>query len=167
LEFINSLRESTMKNMFRRLLLCLAFTAAVLVTARPALAVLGGSADSVESDRRVLSAVRGGITLHNSYSVHEIDYGGTAVREYVSADDIVFAIAWNGIRHPDLTALLGSYAGPYEEALKNTPRQPGVRHLSLKADGVVVEKWGHVRNLQGRAYALDLIPPGVSLDEIR
>jgi hypothetical protein len=156
-----------MKNMFRRLLLCLAFTATIAVTVPPALAVLGGSADSVESDRRVLSAARGVITLHNAYSVHEIDYGGTAVREYVSPDGIVFAIAWNGIRHPDLMALLGSYAGPYSQALKKTLRQPGATHFSLKADGVVVQKWGHVRNLRGRAYAPDLIPPGVSLDEIR
>jgi hypothetical protein len=166
-EFINSLRGSTMKNMFCRLLLCLAFSAALLVTVRSALAALGGSADSVESDRRALFAVRGGTTAHKSYSVQEIDYGGTAVREYVSPDGIVFAIAWNGIRHPDLTALLGSYAGPYREALQKAPRQPGARHLSLKADGVVVEKWGHVRSLRGRAYAPDLIPPGVSIDEIR
>ena len=34
-------------------------------------------------------------------------------------------------------------------------------------DRVVVEKWGHMRNLQGRAYAPALLPPGVSSDEIR
>jgi Protein of unknown function (DUF2844) len=161
------MRKTTMRKIFSRLLLCLAFSAAVLVTARSVRATLGGSADSVESDRRALFAVRGGTTVHNSYSVEEINYGGTAVREYVSPDGIVFAIAWNGIRHPDLTALLGSYAGPYNKALQKTPSQPGVRHLSLKADGVVVQKWGHVRNLQGRAYVPDLIPPGVALDEIR
>lgn len=161
------MRKTTMRNMFCRLLLCLAFSAIVLVTVRPARATLGGSPDSVESDSRALSSVRGSTTFHNSYSVQEIDYGGTAVREYVSPDGIVFAIAWNGIRHPDLTVLLGSYAGPYSEALQKTPCQPGARHLSLKADGVVVEKWGHVRSLQGRAYAPELIPPGVSLDEIR
>jgi hypothetical protein len=156
-----------MKNMFCRLLLCLAFSAAILVTVRPALAGLGGSADSVESDRRMLSAARGVTTIHKSYSVQEIHYGGTAVREYVSPDGIVFAIVWNGIRHPDLTALLGSYAGSYRKALQKTPSQPGAGHVLLKADGVVVEKWGHVRSLHGRAYAPDLIPPGVALDEIR
>jgi hypothetical protein len=161
------MRKTTMREIFSRLLLCLAFSAAVLVTARPVRATLGGAADSVESDRRALFAVRGGTTVHNSYSVEEIDYGGTALREYVSPDGIVFAIAWNGIRHPDLTALLGSYSGPYNKALQKTPCQPGARHLSLKADGVVVQKWGHVRNLQGRAYVPDLIPPGVALDEIR
>jgi hypothetical protein len=37
----------------------------------------------------------------------------------------------------------------------------------LKANNVVVEKWGHMRNLQGRAYAPALMPQGVSVDEIR
>jgi hypothetical protein len=159
--------KTTMRNMFCRLLLCLAFSPVVLVAARPALATLGGSADTVESDRRALFSVRGVTTVHNAYSVQEIDDRGTAVREYVSPEGIVFAIAWNGIRHPDLTTLLGSYAKSYDEALQKTPFQPGARRLSLKADGVVVEKWGRVRSLHGRAYAPDLIPPGVALDEIR
>jgi hypothetical protein len=46
-------------------------------------------------------------------------------------------------------------------------RQPGRRHVTVKTDGVVVEKWGHMRNLQGRAYAPALIPQGVSVDEIK
>jgi hypothetical protein len=156
-----------MRNVFCRLLLCLVFSVAVFITAPSARATLGGSADSVESDRRALFSLRGGTMAYNAYSVEEIDYGGTVVREYVSPGGIVFAISWNGIRHPDLTVLLGSYAARYKESLQKNPYQPGVRHFSLKADGVVVEKWGHVRNLKGRAYAPDLIPHGVSLDEIK
>ena len=157
-----------MKNISCRLLLCLGFSIASLFMVRPGDAMLGGSADSVESDRIALSAVRGGTTMQNGYTVQEIDYGGTAVREYVSSSGVVFAVAWNGIRHPDLTALLGSYTGEYRQALSNTPRQPGARNRSVvSAAGVVVERWGHMRNMQGRAYAPDLIPPGVGLDEIR
>ncbi len=156
-----------MKNISRRLLLCLAFSLASLSMVRPGDATLGGSADSVESDRRALAADRGGTTAQNGYTVQEINYGGTTVREYISSSGIVFAVAWNGLRHPDLTALLGSYADEYRRTLQNTPRQPGVRHLSVKTDGVVVEKWGHVRDLRGRAYAPDLVPPGVTIDEIK
>ena len=155
-----------MKNISRRLLLCLAFSIASLCMVRQGFATLGGSADSVESDRIALSAVRGTTTMQNGYTVQEIDYGGTAVREYVSSSGVVFAVAWNGIRHPDLTTLLGSYTNQYQRALQQTPRHPGVRHLSVQTGGVVVEKWGHVRDLRGRAYALDLIPPGVTIDEI-
>jgi len=45
--------------------------------------------------------------------------------------------------------------------------KPGRRHVQVKTDGVVVEKWGHMRNMQGRAYAPALIPKGVNVDEIK
>jgi hypothetical protein len=132
-----------------------------------AFATLGGTADSVESDRAALAAVKRNVTSSDGYTVHEIAYNGTTVREYVSANGIVFAIAWNGNRSPDLTTLLGSYANEYQSALQNTPHRPGVRHSSIKTDDVVVERWGQVRNLQGRAYAPSLIPTGVTIDEIK
>jgi hypothetical protein len=132
-----------------------------------AFAALGGHADSVESDRVSLSARRGATTVQNGYTVHVIAYGGATVREYVSLAGIVFAVTWEGVVHPDLTALLGKYAGRYRKALSDTPRHLGAKRLTVQGDGVVVEKWGHVRDLQGRAYAPDLIPPGVGVDEIR
>lgn len=156
-----------MKNSSFRIILCLAFSITSFFTVRPVWASLGGTADSVESDRKAFSAVSGAAYEKNGYTVREIDYDGNAVREYISSSGVVFAVAWNGLRHPDLAPLLGSYAGQYNAALQNTVRQPGSRHLAVKAAGVVVEKWGHVRNLQGRAYVPDLIPPGVNIDEIK
>lgn len=137
------------------------------MTAQQALATLGESVDSVESDREALTAVRGASTARSGYTIHEIKTDSAVVREYVSPAGIVFAIAWNGLVHPDLTELLGAYAGEYEEALRQAPRKRGRRQLQVKANRVVVEKWGHIRDLKGRAYAPDLIPPGVSLDAIQ
>ena len=130
-------------------------------------ATLGGSADSVSTDRKALSAVRGATTVQQGYTVQEITSDATKVREYVSPGGVVFAIAWNGFMPPDLTTLLGSYAAEYQQALQNTPHQMGVRHHHVQGKRVVVEKWGHMRNLQGRAYVPALVPPGVSLDEIK
>ena len=132
-----------------------------------AFATLGGTADSVESDRVALAAVKRNVTSSDGYIVHEIAYNGTTVREYVSANGIVFAISWNGNRSPDLATLLGSYAYEYQNALQNMPHQPGVRHSSIKSDNVVVERWGQLHSLQGRAYAPALIPAGVNTDEIQ
>ena len=140
---------------------------AVALASGSALAALGGSVDSVESDRKTLSAVRRNVSPGAAYTVHEIAYDGTTVREYVSPEGIVFAIAWNGNRSPDLMTLLGSYANEYESALQNTPHRPGVRHSSIKADNVVVQRWGQVGHLEGRAYAPSLIPTGVTIDEIK
>ena len=156
-----------MKMRLYALFLSLGLSVAIFVTAQHAQATLGESADSITSDRKALSAVRRATTARNGYTVHEIDSDATVVREYVSPTGIVFGITWNGLIHPDLTQLLGTYASEYEKALRQTRRQPGRRRLQVRTNRVVVAKWGHMRNLQGRAYAPDLIPPGVSIDEIK
>lgn len=148
-------------------MLCLALAAPFLAIPLRAHATLGEPAASVETDRKALSAARRTTTTVDGYTVQEVKSDANTVREYVSSSGVVFAIAWNGLSHPDLTPLLGTYAGEYRQALRQTPRVPGRRSLKVKGDRVVVEKWGHMRNLQGRAYVPALIPPGVSLDEIK
>ena len=134
---------------------------------RQALATLGEPAASVESDSKALSARQRTTTTRTAYTVQEVVSDANTVREYITPAGIVFAIAWNGLTHPDLAPLLGSYVGEYRQALRQTLRKPGRRSHQVRANGVVVEKWGHMRNLQGRAYAPALIPPGVSVDEIK
>jgi len=156
-----------MKRNLYILFVCLGFSAVLFAAAQRVQATLGESSDSISHDKKVLSAVQRSRTVLNGYTVHEIDSAPNVVREYVSASGIVFGIAWQGLIHPDLTRLLGSYAGQYQEALLQTPRIRGSRRLQVKSSGVIVEKWGHMRNLQGRAYVPSLIPPGVSVDEIK
>lgn len=146
------------------LLFCLGLTVAIF--SPKAYATLGGPASSVESDRRVLSATKRAANFCASFTVHEMVSQSTVVREYVSTSGTVFAIAWNGSQ-PDLSQLLGSYAEQYREALHVTKRQPGVRRSIVKGPDVIVENWGHMRNLRGRAYAPALIPSGVTLDDIQ
>ena len=149
------------------LFLGLGFLGAILLAAQVAHAALGESIDSITSDRKSLSAVQGAMTARDGYTIQTIESDSTTFREYVSPSGVVFGIAWNGLIHPDLTRLLGSYAGEYQEALRQMPRTPGRRSFQVKTDHIVVEKWGHMRNLQGRAYAPALIPQGVSINEIK
>jgi hypothetical protein len=149
------------------MLLALILSVAMFAAARRVQATLGGSAGSIESDRKALSAMKGSVTARNGYTVQEIYSEANTVREYVSSSGIVFGIAWNGLVYPDLTKLLGPYTGEYQKALRQTLRQKGSRRLRVKSSGVIVEQWGHMRALQGRAYAPALIPPGVSVDEIK
>ncbi len=149
------------------LIVALGLSLVLLTAARQALAALGETVESVERDREALSAVRGASTARTGYTIHEIRTGSTVIREYVSPSGIVFAVAWNGIIHPDLTELLGAYHSEYEEALRQTPRKQGRRQLQVRAARVVVEKWGHIRDMRGRAYAPALIPAGVSIDAIQ
>ncbi len=148
-------------------MLCAGLFLVSLSFCRTAHAALGEPAESVVSDRKSLAAAQGATTVHSGYTIQEVTSEAVSVREYISPSGIVFGIAWNGLIHPNLTPLLGSYSGEYEEALKHTPRQRGRRSSTIKGSRVVVEKWGHMRNLQGRAYAPALMPPGVSVDEIK
>jgi hypothetical protein len=158
---------TTMSNKRYAFFLGCGLAAAMLLTAGPGRATLGESADSIASDQKALAAVRPSPTIRNGYTVQEISSDSVVVREYVSPTGIVFAIAWQGLIHPDLTLLLGSHAREYEEALRQTSHQPGRRHLHVKSNNIIVEKWGQMRNLQGRAYVPALLPPGLSIDAIQ
>lgn len=159
--------HSTMKIRLHGLFFCIGLSLTILTITQNARAALGEPAESIAKDIKALSSARRATTTRNSYTVQEIVSDANTVREYVNTSGIVFAIAWNGLTHPDLTPLLGSYAGEYQKALQKTIRVPGRRHLQVKSNNVVVEKWGHMRNLQGRAYIPALMPQGVSIDEIR
>jgi hypothetical protein len=140
---------------------------AIFLAGRLAHSTLGEPANSVVSDRKAFSAVQRATTTRNGYTVQEFESDANIVREYISPAGVVFAVAWNGLSHPDLTSLLGSYVGEYKQALRQTPRRRGQRHLQVKTNSVIVEKWGHMRKLQGRAYIPALIPSGVSINEIK
>ena len=148
-------------------LACLGFAAGIFILARQAGAALGETENSISSDRKALSAVHRATTVNNAYTIQEMQSESSTVREYVSSAGVVFAVAWNGRIHPDLTTLLGSYAGEYKAALQQTTRKRGLRRQQVSSGHVVVEKWGHMRNLQGRAYNPALVPSGVTIDEIR
>lgn len=130
-------------------------------------ATLGEPAESIARDRQALSAVHKRTTVKASYTVQEEVSDATSVREFVNASGVVFAVAWNGRVHPDLTQLLGSYAPEFRAAKKSQPRDPGRRRLQIKTGNMIVETWGHMRNLQGRAYLPALLPEGVTSDEIK
>lgn len=137
------------------------------VTSKPAFATLGQKVDSVGRDSAALSAEKKNTTSGDKYSIHEIVSQGTTVREFVNNGGVVFAVGWNGLVNPDLTVLLGSYTPDYKKAKGNLQRRHGQKGSKIKGDRVVVETWGQMRNLCGRAYDPALIPQGVELDEIR
>jgi hypothetical protein len=137
---------------------------AALTLAGPARAALGEPERSVENDRLALRTERQPAATRAGATVHELRGPGITVREYVDASGIVFAVAWSGMAAPDLPLLLGAYHGEYRAAAARREVVRGPRRV--ESAGVVVETWGHARNLHGRAWAPDLVPPGVSLDDV-
>lgn len=159
--------DSAMKRRLYPFLFGLGLLTVMFMIPQQTQAALGENIDSIESNRKVLSAVQGNSSVFSNYTVHEISSNSTTIREYVSQTGIVFGVAWNGLIHPDLTPLLGSYTGEYREMLLQTPRVYGRKYLRVKAQNVIVEKWGHMRNLRARAYIPSLIPARVNIDDIK
>jgi hypothetical protein len=133
----------------------------------PALATLGEKVESIARDSKTLRATQKTAVSGTGFTVQEMTSDANTVREYLTPSGVVFAVAWNGLAHPDLTTLLGSYAPEFQEAKRKMVRKPGQKRMALQGSRVVVETWGHMRNLQGRAYVPILIPEGVTIDEIR
>lgn len=146
----------------------MAATLIVLGTAFPALAALGGTLDSISSDRSAMNATMR-LTEVGAYSVYEIQSPtGTVVREYISPAGRVFGVAWQGPFIPDLRFILGSYFERYSVSAK-TQREShvGRRPLQIREPGLVVQTTGHMRAFWGRVYDPGLLPAGVGFNEIR
>jgi hypothetical protein len=132
-----------------------------------ATAALGEAEASIASDQAALAAARAQGTARAGFRVVRLVSPAHTVREYVSASGTVFAIAWEGVSHPDLGVILGAYAPPVQRALARRPARTGRRARHVEGGGAVVETWGHQRALRGRAWVPALVPAGVSVDEIR
>jgi Protein of unknown function (DUF2844) len=129
-------------------------------------AALGEPEASVAADRAALLARSRAVSTTDRYTVHELDMGGTAVREFVSPQGVIFAVAWSGLARPDLTTLLGRYAAEYRAAREAAPRRRGEPRSRTESANVVVETWGHPRSLHGRAYLPSLLPAGVTPNDL-
>jgi hypothetical protein len=140
----------------------------ILATAFPAWASLGGDTVSIQADQLHMQGTRT-TKAAESYTVHEIQSAtGTVVREYLSPEGKVFAVAWNGPWLPDLRQLLGGYFEQYRAAVQ---RQSGARRVRkpvmIDQPGLVVQVGGHIRAFSGRAYVPELLPSGVRAEDIQ
>ncbi len=88
-----------MRQKIPALFLCAALIVAALA-ARPALATLGEPAGSIASDQKALSALRSSSSVHENYTVQQVESAAVTVREYISPSGIVFGVAWNGMTTP-------------------------------------------------------------------
>jgi hypothetical protein len=155
------------KDYGKRCFAIMALAPLMLVLCLPSYAVLGGSEATVQADQLHMQASLRS-TSGAKYTVHELHAPtGIVVREYV-ANGSVFAIAWQGPWPPDMNQLLGSYFGPYQQALQaQGSNQVGRRPIHVEVPGLVVSSMGHPRSFRGRAYVPDMLPQGVSAEEIQ
>jgi Protein of unknown function (DUF2844) len=140
--------------------------APILLLAPIAFAGLGGDLNSVMTDQMHF---QGGVktTETASFTVHEIHpQTGIVIREYVSPAGKVFAISWHGPWMPDMHQLLGSFFQQYSDGVK-AQASPGRRLIRIAQPDFVFQHGGHMRSYVGRAYLPQLLPAGVTAEDIQ
>jgi len=125
------------------------------------------SAMPAQSKTAAKSTLKSTVKSAPLFTIHEVQTGSGSVREYANASGIVFGIAWSGARSPNLKTLLGTYAQDYTDASQAQARIPGRRSRSVRGKNVTVQRWGHMRNVGGRAFDPALIPDGVKIEDIQ
>ena len=134
----------------------------------PVWAGLGNSAADLVRDRQALGqATLKSTSSHALYTVSELESDGTTIREYISNDGVVFAVTWQGLRHPDLSVLLGSYYSSYQSAKAKKIRNAGHQPSEVQSQSLTVRHAGHMRDLRGKAFVSDLIPAGVDVEDLQ
>lgn len=143
--------------------ICLAF-----LPGSPASARLGERASSIPKTASTKASAPS--QESGPFTVHEFVQRGVTVREYVGPDNLVFAVAWNGMHEPTgLEDLLGSYYGDFSNAADKAKdekptafRTPSV----VKGSQITVVRSGHMRAIRGKAYLTDQLPDGVRPEDL-
>lgn len=144
--------------------IAVALAAAGWFAAPVAQAALGQHVDSIATDATHLAAVSHASIVQGPFTVHTIALpSGTAVREYVGSNGIVFGVAWDGPTLPDLKTTLGAAFDRFASA---TPTRGG-GPLAVSAADLVVYSSGHLRAFSGHAYLPQALPPGVDASVVR
>lgn len=89
---------------------------------------------------------------------------GTVVREFVNAQNVVFAVVWQGPVLPDLAPFFGAHATAYQQAAqqKRASGQRGGAVQARQSDLVIVSR-GRMGHFEGYAYLPALIPAGIDI----
>jgi hypothetical protein len=151
-----------------RVLLQVLAAGAALAGGSDVLAALGGDASSVAADRVAWAAqLRTTPTLQ--YDMHEISSSAQTVHEYVSRQGQVFAVTWQGPVPPNMRQLLGEYFGRFQSAaVAAHQRSPGQhRQFQLAQPDLVIWSSGRLRDFHGIAYLPNLLPAGVTVEQLQ
>ncbi len=133
----------------------------------PALASLGGGADSVAADRAHLSA-RLSSRLEAGRTVHLLILAnGAERRELARADGTVFAISWRGRSRPDLRQLMGASFATFDAKVAPPGARRTRRPLEVHQGDLVVHAGGHGGAFWGYAYLPQLAPADFTLADLK
>lgn len=136
--------------------------AGLLLVSCAAQAVLGeGVASIYQAQQSLASTLQAEPGARYSVYTHRLP-NGTVVREYLSQQDVVFALVWQGPAWPDFELMLGRFYDRFATLSKQ--RRAG----QVPTDtGLVVEMSGLMGSLRGRIYLPAQLPEGVTPGEVK
>jgi len=92
---------------------------------------------------------------------------GTVTHEFVDAQNVVFAISWQGPVLPDFSALFGNYFSAYRvEVERNRAAHRRGAPIALKSDALVMSSQGRMGHFSGYAFVPSLVPAGVNIHDV-
>jgi hypothetical protein len=101
-----------------------------------------------------------------TYTINETVTDVATVREYTDAQGYVFAVTWRGSM-PDLSSIFSGYYQDYMRATQAQNSNAGRKVTTFESGGVVIRQSGHMRDLRGRAYLKDQLPPSVKPEDLK
>jgi len=136
------------------------------ITAPDAHAALGGQANSIDTDRRVLRAKLSRTQMH-SFAVHALTgEDGSVTREFTASDGTVFAVAWTGPVRPNLQQLFGAYYPRFQAVNSPSRRIRARRAMAVSDADFVVRTGGHPGAFWGYAILPGLRPADFDMSEL-
>ncbi|MEW6341155.1 MAG: DUF2844 domain-containing protein [Paraburkholderia sp.] len=134
----------------------------------PTYAVISNAGNAASSATARLA--QGASSSAGGYTVNQTTLAsGTVVNEYVTANNTVFALSWQGPTLAPLQTLLGDYFPTYVQGLSaaHAANGGGYGPAAVRQSALVVESGGHMGAFHGRAYLPQALPQGVSADDIK
>ncbi len=133
-----------------------------LLAGLPCQASLGGDLASVQADQQAWGASSSQSTLAAAVLHTQTLSNGVTVRQYVNAQGMVFAVAWDGPVLPDFKRLLGAHYTAYNDGVHQQKHGVNVHSAAL-----VVESGGMMRAFSGRAWLPAQLPAAWTAQDIR
>ncbi|QEL55825.1 DUF2844 domain-containing protein [Chromobacterium paludis] len=101
-----------------------------------------------------------------AYSVRlDVDEADRQIKQYAAADGTVFAVAWRGKSHPNLSQWLGDYFPAFQRAQRQN--RSGLNVMRGQVGSFFVHSYGRMGAFQGLAYDAALLPAGVTPDQLK
>ena len=140
-----------------------------LLQAASAFAVLGGDLSTVTAAQSRMRAARVTTAAAQGTTVHELRLAdGSAIREFVNANGVVYAVAWSTRLKPDFSYLLGAYANDFNAGVAASASAPGLkRSVAVERGDLVVHSSGRLGSFGGKAWLKSQMPAAQTPDAIR